>query len=115
VCHGSDCGLRLGSDEKSVTVGSVGGMVPAVMINNAVLRQVSVPLSFENLFVVTVLFSMIQHFRQLTLSFLKPFNRYFTVDSAKISEALLSEEVGLYDDLANIFLPKFTEEVRDFR
>lgn len=35
-----ECGLRLGSDEKSVTVGSVGGMVPAVMINNAVLRQV---------------------------------------------------------------------------
>lgn len=33
------------------------------------------------------------------------------MDSAKISQALLSEEVGVYDDLAAVFLPKFSEEV----
>ena len=53
-----------------------------------------------------------QHFRQLTLNFLKPFTRYFHVDQAKISARLAAGTLGLYDDLPGQCLPKFGEDVR---
>lgn len=84
--------LRLGPDEHSITLGggATAGLVPAAIINNALLRQ---------------------HFRLLTMSFLKPFGRFFHVDASRVASMLLDGSVGAYDDFAVAFLPKFVEEV----
>ena len=76
--------LRLFGDERPTLSGKV-GEVPAVVINNAILRQ---------------------HFRHLTTAFLRPFNRYFRVDA----EALKKARAGPYDDLMKL-VPRFDEKV----
>lgn len=104
--------LRLGPDESGITTSAAAsGLVPAVMINNALLRQVC---KYRVLWLQLTLFShtaCAQHFRQLTLQFLKAFNRYFHVDTVQIVAHLSEGNIGLYDDLALHFLPKFSEEV----
>ena len=79
---GSEPQLRVGGDADGSP-----GEVPAVVINNAVLRQ---------------------HFRKLTHAFLKPFNRYFYAGGAVTAKQLAG--VGPYDDLAVCLLPKFSED-----
>ena len=107
---------QLRFDGEDGVMGSLGS-VPAVMINNAVLRQVRGSMDVcararGHACVCVCVCPVVQHFRQLTLSFLKPFNRYFHVDKSAVLAQLRCGVVGLYDDLAPCFLPKFTEEVR---
>lgn len=104
--------LRLGPDESGITTsGAASGLVPAVMINNALLRQVCDCCGAKVTFALVIHALYVQHFRQLTLQFLKVFNRYFHVDTAQIAACLTEGSIGLYDDLFVHFLPKFNEEV----
>ena len=60
-------------------------------------------------FTAISLFGLVfQHFRSLTLAFLKPFETYFQI---KKNPNIPSLAFGPYDDLVSYLLPKFDEKV----
>jgi hypothetical protein len=81
-----DSGSYVGSDSSP-------GEIPAVVINNALLRK---------------------HFKQLTKSFLKPFKRYFGINTSAVSSAAHASSKGerprLYTNPENLMQRFVTED-----